>query len=141
MIAALSRSNDSRTTAGILLLTIVAVEFGGVTMLRIVRDRTASSCSSTPAPSPSPRAYSRSASDCSPHSTSSELPVRDDRVTPRSLLRASGIALAIVAAVGVQLRRRIPRIAASGRLGRLGRVSVVATGRRRGARGAGKDPA
>jgi hypothetical protein len=37
MIAALSLSNDSRTTAGILLLTIVAVEFGGVTMLGIVR--------------------------------------------------------------------------------------------------------
>jgi hypothetical protein len=37
MIAALSLSNDSRTTAGILLLTIVAVEFGGLTMLRIVR--------------------------------------------------------------------------------------------------------
>jgi hypothetical protein len=30
MIAALSLSNDSRTIAGILLLTIVAVEFGGV---------------------------------------------------------------------------------------------------------------
>lgn len=37
MIAALTLSSDSRTTAGILLLTIVAVEFGGVTMLRIVR--------------------------------------------------------------------------------------------------------
>ncbi len=37
MIAALTLSNDSRTTAGILLLTIVAVELGGVTMLRIVR--------------------------------------------------------------------------------------------------------
>jgi hypothetical protein len=37
MTAALSLSNDSRTTAGILLLTIVAVEFGGLTMLRIVR--------------------------------------------------------------------------------------------------------
>jgi hypothetical protein len=39
MIAACSLSNDSRTTAGILLLTIVAVEFGGLTMLRIVRGR------------------------------------------------------------------------------------------------------
>lgn len=39
MIAARSLSNDSRTTAGILLLTIVAVEFGGLTMLRIVRGR------------------------------------------------------------------------------------------------------
>jgi len=38
MIAACSLSNDSRTTAGI-LLTIVAVEFGGLTMLRIVRGR------------------------------------------------------------------------------------------------------
>jgi hypothetical protein len=37
MLAALALSNDSRTTAGILLLTIVAVELGGVTMLRIVR--------------------------------------------------------------------------------------------------------
>lgn len=37
MIAALSLSNESRTTAGILLLTIVAVELGGLTMLRIVR--------------------------------------------------------------------------------------------------------
>ena len=32
-------SNDSRTTAGILLLTILAVEYGGVTVLRIVRGR------------------------------------------------------------------------------------------------------
>jgi hypothetical protein len=39
MIAACSLSNDSRTTAGILLLTIVAVEFGGLTTLRIVRGR------------------------------------------------------------------------------------------------------
>ena len=39
MNAALSLSNDSRTTAGILLLTIVAVEYGGITMLRIVRGR------------------------------------------------------------------------------------------------------
>ena len=37
MIAALSLSNDSRTTVGILLLMIVAVEFGGLTVLRIVR--------------------------------------------------------------------------------------------------------
>lgn len=37
MIAAISLSQTSRTTAGILLLTIVAVEFGGLTMLRIVR--------------------------------------------------------------------------------------------------------
>jgi hypothetical protein len=37
MIAALALSNDSRTTAGILLLTIIAVEVGGVAMLRIVR--------------------------------------------------------------------------------------------------------
>jgi hypothetical protein len=37
VIAELSLSNDSRTTAGILLLTIVAVEFGGLAMLRIVR--------------------------------------------------------------------------------------------------------
>jgi hypothetical protein len=37
MIAALSLSSDSRTSAGILLLTIVAVEYGGLVMLRIVR--------------------------------------------------------------------------------------------------------
>ncbi len=37
MIAAVTLSESSRTTAGILLLTIVAVEFGGLTMLRIVR--------------------------------------------------------------------------------------------------------
>ena len=37
MLAALSLSDDSRTTAGILLLTIVAVELGGIAMLRIVR--------------------------------------------------------------------------------------------------------
>src|SRR3989337_1215303 len=30
-------SSDSRTTAGILLLTIVAVEYGGLFMLRVVR--------------------------------------------------------------------------------------------------------
>jgi hypothetical protein len=41
MLAALALSNDSRTTAGILLLTIVAVEFGGLTMLRIVRGQQA----------------------------------------------------------------------------------------------------
>jgi drug/metabolite transporter superfamily protein YnfA len=33
----LTLSSDTQTTAGILLLTIVAVEFGGVAMLRIVR--------------------------------------------------------------------------------------------------------
>jgi hypothetical protein len=32
-------SPDSRTTAGVLLLTIVAVQFGGVTLLGIVRGR------------------------------------------------------------------------------------------------------
>jgi hypothetical protein len=37
MIAALSLSSETRTTAGILLLTIVAVELGGLAMLRIVR--------------------------------------------------------------------------------------------------------
>jgi hypothetical protein len=41
MLAALALSNESRTTAGVLLLTIVAVEFGGVTMLRIVRGQQA----------------------------------------------------------------------------------------------------
>lgn len=39
MQTALSLSTDSRVTAGILLLTIVAVEFGGWFMLRIVRGR------------------------------------------------------------------------------------------------------
>jgi hypothetical protein len=39
MLAALSLSDDSRTTAGILLITILAVEYGGVVMLRIVRGR------------------------------------------------------------------------------------------------------
>jgi drug/metabolite transporter superfamily protein YnfA len=39
MIATLSLSDDSRTTAGILLLTILAVELGGLTMLRILRGR------------------------------------------------------------------------------------------------------
>src|SRR5215472_423503 len=37
MPATLTLSSDTRTTAGILLLTILAVEFGGLTMLRIVR--------------------------------------------------------------------------------------------------------
>lgn len=35
----LALSHASRSTAGILLLTIVAVEYGGFTMLRIVRGR------------------------------------------------------------------------------------------------------
>jgi hypothetical protein len=39
MLAALSLSNNSRPTAGILLLTILAVEYGGLTVLRIVRGR------------------------------------------------------------------------------------------------------
>ena len=39
MLAVLSLSNDSRTTAGVLVLAIVAVEYGGLTMLRIVRGR------------------------------------------------------------------------------------------------------
>jgi hypothetical protein len=39
MLATLVLSDNSRTTAGILLLTILAVESGGVTMLRIVRGR------------------------------------------------------------------------------------------------------
>ena len=38
MLATTMLSNDSRTTAGILLLAILAVEFGGLTVLRIVRD-------------------------------------------------------------------------------------------------------
>jgi hypothetical protein len=37
MIVAVTLSSDSRTTAGILLLAIVAVEYGGLVMLRIVR--------------------------------------------------------------------------------------------------------
>jgi hypothetical protein len=37
MIASLQLSSDSRTTAGILLLTVLAVEYGGLIMLRIVR--------------------------------------------------------------------------------------------------------
>ncbi len=39
VLVALSLSGDSRTTAGILLLSIVAVEYGGLVMLRIVRGR------------------------------------------------------------------------------------------------------
>lgn len=39
MEAVVSLSQDSRTTAGILLLTIVAVEYGGTFMLRVVRGR------------------------------------------------------------------------------------------------------
>jgi hypothetical protein len=39
MPEALSLSSDSRSTAGILLLTIVFVEYGGTYMLRIVRGR------------------------------------------------------------------------------------------------------
>jgi hypothetical protein len=35
----LALSADSRTTAGVLLLTIVAVEYGGIFMLKIVRGR------------------------------------------------------------------------------------------------------
>jgi hypothetical protein len=37
MPATLTLSGDTRTTAGILLLTILAVEFGGLTVLRIGR--------------------------------------------------------------------------------------------------------
>jgi hypothetical protein len=39
MLAALALSTASRTTAGILLLTVLAVEFGGVTVLRMIRGR------------------------------------------------------------------------------------------------------
>jgi hypothetical protein len=39
MDASLSLSSDTHTTAGILLLTLVAVEYGGLVMLRIVRGR------------------------------------------------------------------------------------------------------
>jgi hypothetical protein len=39
VIAELTLSSDSRTTAGILLLTLVAVEFGGLVVLRVVRGR------------------------------------------------------------------------------------------------------
>jgi hypothetical protein len=35
MSAALVLSHDSRTTAGILLLTVLAVEVGGLTVLRV----------------------------------------------------------------------------------------------------------
>jgi hypothetical protein len=38
-LAAVTLSDASRTTAGILLLTVLAVELGGLTMLRIVRGR------------------------------------------------------------------------------------------------------
>jgi hypothetical protein len=41
MEAAISLSQDARSTAGILLLTIVAVEYGGTFMLRVVRGRVA----------------------------------------------------------------------------------------------------
>jgi hypothetical protein len=37
--AAITLSSDTRTTAGVLLLTLVAVEFGGLFVLRIVRGR------------------------------------------------------------------------------------------------------
>jgi hypothetical protein len=37
MEAVVSLSSDARTTAGVLLLTIVAVEYGGTFMLRVVR--------------------------------------------------------------------------------------------------------
>jgi hypothetical protein len=39
MEALVTLSKDSRVTAGILLLTIVAVEYGGTFMLRVVRGR------------------------------------------------------------------------------------------------------
>jgi hypothetical protein len=39
MEAAISLSEDTRSTAGVLLLTIVAVEYGGTFMLRVVRGR------------------------------------------------------------------------------------------------------
>ena len=35
----LSLSTDSRTTAGILLIAVLAVEYGGVTVLRMIRGR------------------------------------------------------------------------------------------------------
>jgi hypothetical protein len=38
-LATLSLSSDSRGTAGVLLLTLVAVEYGGLTVLRMVRGR------------------------------------------------------------------------------------------------------
>jgi hypothetical protein len=37
MLAALTLSGDSRTTAGVLLLTVLAVEIGGVAVLRMLR--------------------------------------------------------------------------------------------------------
>ncbi len=37
MVSALTLSSDTRTTAGILLLTVVVVEYGGLTVLRLVR--------------------------------------------------------------------------------------------------------
>ncbi len=39
MTGTLTLSADARTTAGVILLTIVAVEYGGTFMLRIVRGR------------------------------------------------------------------------------------------------------
>jgi hypothetical protein len=39
VLADLTLSSDSRTTAGILLLTLVGVEYGGLFMLRTVRGR------------------------------------------------------------------------------------------------------
>jgi hypothetical protein len=39
VLADLTLSSDSRTTAGVLLFTLVAVEYGGVFMLRVVRGR------------------------------------------------------------------------------------------------------
>jgi hypothetical protein len=36
---ALTLSSDARDTAGILLLTVLAVEYGGIVMLRIIRGR------------------------------------------------------------------------------------------------------
>ncbi len=39
MIGSLVLSSDTRTTAGVLLLTIVGVEYGGTFMLRLVRGR------------------------------------------------------------------------------------------------------
>jgi hypothetical protein len=37
LIAAVTLSSDTRTTSGVLLLTLVAVEFGGLFVLRLVR--------------------------------------------------------------------------------------------------------
>jgi hypothetical protein len=39
VLADVTLSSDSRTTAGVLLLTLVAVEYGGVFMLHVVRGR------------------------------------------------------------------------------------------------------